>query len=69
MLTHAVPAFPHARQSLFRYPSRYPRTPAFTSPSSPRHLSYTRTMSAKKEFLCILPDKPGAQAKRLELRP
>ncbi|KAJ5229642.1 hypothetical protein N7489_010350 [Penicillium chrysogenum] len=24
---------------------------------------------AKKEFLCILPDKPGAQAKRLEVRP
>ncbi|KAL3481589.1 hypothetical protein BJX99DRAFT_253509 [Aspergillus californicus] len=22
-----------------------------------------------KEFLCILPDKPGAQAKRLEVRP
>ncbi|KUM66765.1 hypothetical protein ACN42_g332 [Penicillium freii] len=24
---------------------------------------------AKREFLCILPDKPGAQAKRLEVRP
>ncbi|KAJ5176328.1 uncharacterized protein N7482_002205 [Penicillium canariense] len=24
---------------------------------------------AKKEYLCILPDKPGAQAKRLEVRP
>ncbi|OOQ86258.1 YCII-related domain protein [Penicillium brasilianum] len=24
---------------------------------------------AKKEFLCILPDFPGAQAKRLEVRP
>ncbi|KAJ5745414.1 hypothetical protein N7520_010596 [Penicillium odoratum] len=24
---------------------------------------------AKYEFLCILPDKPGAQAKRLEVRP
>ncbi|KAJ5324239.1 hypothetical protein N7476_002839 [Penicillium atrosanguineum] len=23
----------------------------------------------KKEFLCILPDKPGMQAKRLEVRP
>jgi hypothetical protein len=23
----------------------------------------------KKEFLCILPDFPGAQAKRLEVRP
>ncbi|KAJ5304776.1 uncharacterized protein N7443_004436 [Penicillium atrosanguineum] len=23
----------------------------------------------KKEFLCILPDKPGIQAKRLEVRP
>ncbi|KAJ5179761.1 hypothetical protein N7492_002971 [Penicillium capsulatum] len=27
------------------------------------------TAPAKKEFLCILPDKPGAQAKRLEVRP
>jgi hypothetical protein len=27
------------------------------------------TSPAKKEFLCILPDKPGAQAKRLEVRP
>ncbi|KAJ5963505.1 uncharacterized protein N7479_003381 [Penicillium vulpinum] len=24
---------------------------------------------AKKEFLCILPDKPGVQAKRIEVRP
>ncbi|KAJ6007622.1 hypothetical protein N7540_011598 [Penicillium herquei] len=24
---------------------------------------------AKYEFLCILPDKPGAQAKRIEVRP
>ncbi|KAJ5238551.1 hypothetical protein N7468_003170 [Penicillium chermesinum] len=24
---------------------------------------------AMKEFVCILPDKPGAQAKRLEVRP
>ncbi|CAL5873893.1 uncharacterized protein PFLUO_LOCUS8176 [Penicillium psychrofluorescens] len=24
---------------------------------------------AKKEFLCILPDKPGAMAKRVEVRP
>ncbi|KAL1968795.1 hypothetical protein VTN77DRAFT_1156 [Rasamsonia byssochlamydoides] len=23
----------------------------------------------KKEFLCIIPDKPGTQAKRLEVRP
>ncbi|KAJ5907856.1 hypothetical protein N7495_000538 [Penicillium taxi] len=27
------------------------------------------TTPAKKEFLCILPDKPGAQPKRLEVRP
>ncbi|PWY86228.1 YCII-related domain protein [Aspergillus heteromorphus CBS 117.55] len=25
-------------------------------------------MSAKNEFLCILPDKPGVQAKRVEVR-
>ncbi|PWY63432.1 hypothetical protein BO83DRAFT_441318 [Aspergillus eucalypticola CBS 122712] len=26
-------------------------------------------MPAKNEFLCILPDKPGMMAKRLEVRP
>lgn len=26
-------------------------------------------MSQKKEFLCIVPDKPGALQKRLEIRP
>ncbi|KAJ6108050.1 hypothetical protein N7523_009373 [Penicillium sp. IBT 18751x] len=75
MLTHAVqrivPAFPHARQSFFRSPSRFssqPTTSSFLTPKS----SYIRTMSSaptKKEFLCILPDKPGMQAKRLEVRP
>lgn len=75
MLTHAVqrvaPALPHARQSFLRAPSRFP-APAFTSPFLSPPASITRTMSsapAKKEFLCILPDKPGAQAKRLEVRP
>lgn len=37
-----------------------------------QHNLTVRTMSSapvKKEFLCILPDFPGAQAKRLEVRP
>ncbi|KAJ5787268.1 hypothetical protein N7457_002258 [Penicillium paradoxum] len=52
------------------------RAPASTAPPSRQKLPYqtlqTRNMSsapAKREFLCILPDKPGAQAKRLEVRP
>ncbi|KAJ5133940.1 hypothetical protein N7526_005305 [Penicillium atrosanguineum] len=76
MLTHAVqrilPAFPNARQSLLRFPSRF--SPSLTTTFSflPPRSPYTRTMSSaptKKEFLCILPDKPGMQAKRLEVRP
>ena len=27
------------------------------------------TAAANNEFLCIIPDKPGALAKRLEVRP
>jgi hypothetical protein len=33
-----------------------------------RNMSSAATPT-KKEFLCILPDFPGAQAKRLEVRP
>ncbi|CAI7564308.1 unnamed protein product [Penicillium glandicola] len=67
-----VPAFPHAR------PLRVPHffSPSASSEISPIHTKsiqfQTRNMSsapAKREFLCILPDKPGAQAKRLEVRP
>ena len=39
----------------------------------PAHTSGTRTMAsnaaAKKEFLCLVPDKPGTVAKRMEVRP
>ena len=69
-----VPAFPHARPSFLRGPvASFLSTssrPSLPLPSA-RNLDL-RTMSsapAKKEFLCILPDKPGAQAKRLEVRP
>ncbi|KAJ6123792.1 hypothetical protein N7471_011109 [Penicillium samsonianum] len=73
-----APAFPHARQSFLRVPPSH----LFSScPSAsikislPRRSILTfqsRNMSsapAKREFLCILPDKPGVQAKRLEVRP
>ena len=54
-----VPAFPHQfiRPQL---PSIRIQSPIFQS----------RKMStAPKEFLCILPDKPGVHAKRMEVRP
>lgn len=59
-----VPAFPHVRQ--FVRPQRL--TSAICVPYP---LTQSRKMSTapKKEFLCILPDKPGVQAKRLEVRP
>jgi hypothetical protein len=75
MPTHAVkylvPAFPHARHSFIRAPSRFSRPAFFTSPLLSPQSPFTTMSSApaKKEFLCILPDKPGAQAKRLEVRP
>lgn len=75
-LTHALqtPASPHVRQLFLRAPSRIPSSssPLYSNPSCKQTIYQTRTMSsapAKKEFLCILPDKPGAQAKRLEVRP
>ncbi|OQE91976.1 hypothetical protein PENNAL_c0008G07490 [Penicillium nalgiovense] len=73
-LQSRAPAFPHARQSFLRVPPSH----LFSSSAStkiPKKSILTfqsRNMSsapAKKEFLCILPDKPGAQAKRLEVRP
>lgn len=71
MIPPRLPTFPHVRPSQFLRFTRPPISP----PPSNSHLHFhrlqTRTMSTapKKEFLCILPDKPGAQAKRLEVRP
>jgi hypothetical protein len=63
-----LPAFPHVRQFVPPHLSS-----AFAiRPQSSLYTLQTSKMStspAKKEFLCILPDKPGAQAKRLEVRP
>ena len=71
-----APAFPHARRPLLRVPhlfSSYPSTSIeFSLNTRKSVLTFQRNMSsapAKREFLCILPDKPGAQAKRLEVRP
>ncbi|KAK9856205.1 hypothetical protein MYU51_000901 [Penicillium brevicompactum] len=58
-----VPAFPHVRQ--FVRPQRLTSTIVPHLPIQSRKMS----TAPKKEFLCILPDKPGAQAKRLEVRP
>ncbi|KAK2754632.1 ycii-related domain protein [Colletotrichum kahawae] len=51
--------------------SRYvTRTSRFVAQTSPFTFTYrTMATAAKKEFLCILPDKPDALAKRLEIRP
>jgi hypothetical protein len=85
-LLRAVPAFPHARQTLRIPPQPFTIiSPPSTTARLPGHLLHqklpsptfrsvfqVRNMSsapAKKEFLCILPDKPDAQAKRLEVRP
>lgn len=67
-----LPAFPHPR--LFLRAGFPPSISLFSLSSSTTRSplqSHLRTMSTapKKEFLCILPDKPGAQAKRLEVRP
>lgn len=43
-------------------------SPAFLSRSFTRAFSSTIMASTKHEFLCILPDKPDALAKRLEVR-
>jgi hypothetical protein len=67
-----LPAFPHPRLFLR---AGLPPSISLSSSSASTTLSplqsHLRTMSTapKKEFLCILPDKPGAQAKRLEVRP
>lgn len=71
---HPAPASPHTIRRVFlRAPYKIPSSPLPSSfLSAPRNHIQTRNMSSapsKKEFLCILPDKPGAQAKRLEVRP
>ncbi|GKT55930.1 YCII-related domain protein [Colletotrichum tofieldiae] len=54
------------RNSFIPAARNLPRVPSNTSPFSFRH----RTMATSaKEFLCILPDKPDALARRLEVRP
>ncbi|KAJ5143999.1 uncharacterized protein N7515_002786 [Penicillium bovifimosum] len=75
-----APAFPRTRQFLVP-PSRLTSSPCSCPSLSTTAKTYLapspyklqiRNMSsapAKKEFLCILPDFPGAQAKRLEVRP
>ncbi|CAG8891123.1 unnamed protein product [Penicillium egyptiacum] len=75
-LQSKAPAFPHARQSFLRVPPSHlfscPSASIKNSPGKSILTLQSRNMSsapAKKEFLCILPDKPGAQAKRLEVRP
>ncbi|OQE21352.1 hypothetical protein PENSTE_c012G02145 [Penicillium steckii] len=72
MFPPRLPTSPHVRPSQFL---RFTR-PSISSPPSNSRFAFnlrlqSRTMSSvtKKEFLCILPDKPGAQAKRLEVRP
>ncbi|CAI7635155.1 unnamed protein product [Penicillium crustosum] len=73
-----APAFPHARVPLRVPPSHlFSSSPSasiktFPTPRKSILTFQSRNMSsapAKREFLCILPDKPGAQAKRLEVRP
>ncbi|KAG0156833.1 hypothetical protein PDIDSM_4014 [Penicillium digitatum] len=77
-LQNNTPAFPHAPKPLLRIPPlhRFSSCPSASIqrsiPSKSILTFQLRNMSsapAKREFLCILPDKPGAQAKRLEVRP
>ncbi|KAJ5081552.1 hypothetical protein NUU61_009816 [Penicillium alfredii] len=72
-----VPAYPHVRlfptrssRSSLRttIASRFPNSVNFAS-RYPLHLRTMSSAPAKKEFLCILPDKPGTMAKRIEVRP
>ncbi|KAF6829112.1 YCII-related domain protein [Colletotrichum plurivorum] len=42
---------------------------SFVTPTSPLNFCYRTMATTTKEFLCILPDKPDALAKRLEVRP
>ncbi|KAK2038464.1 hypothetical protein LZ31DRAFT_478801 [Colletotrichum somersetense] len=43
--------------------------PRVVSQTSPFILRYRTMATSAKEFLCILPDKPDALARRLEVRP
>ncbi|KAJ5556506.1 hypothetical protein N7494_000421 [Penicillium frequentans] len=75
-LTQAIqraPASPHVRLFL-RAPSKsIPLSPLYRPAnsfiSSSLHLRTMSSAPAKHEFLCILPDFPGAQEKRLAVRP
>lgn len=55
--------------------SPFSRPPIHLNQTVPLHrlqhhsLSTMSSAPAKKEFLCIVPDKPGAIAKRIEVRP
>ncbi|RAL10209.1 YciI family protein [Aspergillus homomorphus CBS 101889] len=45
---------------------------SFPTPSLPRHLAFRTLATAppkKKEWLCILPDKPNVQELRMKVRP
>lgn len=76
-LTHAIqraPASPHVRQLFLRAPSKsIPLSPLYKPANSfisnSLHLRTMSSVPAKHEFLCILPDFPGAQEKRLAVRP
>ncbi|CAG8368065.1 unnamed protein product [Penicillium salamii] len=53
-----VPAFPHRQ------------FPSVSTSSQPQFHHFTsQSLKMSKEFLCILPDKPGVHAKRMEVRP
>lgn len=73
---HSSSTLPSSSSSLLH--NRVKSYSSFTSSSLLRHNTHNRlnlhiramsSAPAKKEFLCILPDVPGAQAKRLEVRP
>lgn len=36
---------------------------------STRNMAFTSVAASKKEFLCIIPDKPGMVKRRMEVRP
>ncbi|KAL4956592.1 hypothetical protein BDW69DRAFT_79798 [Aspergillus filifer] len=60
------------RQPFLRSPAQHSLSQSRSFHSSPRSLfarTPPATMATYKEFLCILPDKPGAHEKRLEVRP
>ena len=44
-------------------------TASFPIPSPPRFRTMATAEAQKYEWLVVVPDKPGMQAKRLEIRP